>query len=365
MSLQYILATGTLRPKQDFIFRRSTLAFAMTFIWAVIALSGCAALEGKFAPSKKADVGYFADQTISMLSQTNFAFTRDETVYTRDFVDLESPADKRLYALEEEVETLFQKIIDYSMNLVVIYETNEDNEARVAAYADRIEIVDPEILRQIQFEEKDWKALFVRVRKQKKFMAALETAHPIMNGVSLHINALLNQMVDATDQVALEIEQRIDERFVEVARYYDILLDEKYAVLAALEKLYRVYAGEKEAYQSLRESEAIRKKSLIPRRELSEQDLEAVGQHLMKRLDALHRIGQEIEPEWEIYRAAHMELDKLYDKMLGSIRIARMLTMIWVHAHYQMASGKTEPAEWFDIKNTGMAIAKTASSLVF
>lgn len=68
MSLQYILATGTLRPKQDFIFRRSTLAFAMTFIWAVIALSGCAALEGKFAPSKKADVGYFADQTISMLS---------------------------------------------------------------------------------------------------------------------------------------------------------------------------------------------------------------------------------------------------------------------------------------------------------
>lgn len=251
------------------------------------------------------------------------------------------------------------------MNLVVIYETNEDNEARVAAYADRVEIVDPEILRQIQFEEKDWKALFARVRKQKKIMAALETAHPIMNGVSLHINALLNQMVDATDQVALEIEQRIDERFVEVTRYYDILLDEKYAVLAALEKLYRVYAGEKEAYQSLRESEAIRKKSLIPRRELSEQDLEAVGQHLMKRLDALHRIGQEIEPEWEIYRAAHMELDKLYDKMLGSIRIARMLTMIWVHTHYQMASGKTEPAEWFDIKNTGMAIGKTASSLVF
>lgn len=352
MLLENIGPSGIPRSKQKFISGRSKLACKMIFIWALIALSGCAALEGKFVPSKKADVGYFADQTISMLSQANFAFTRNETVYTRDFVDLESSADKRLRALEEEVEALFQKIINYSMDLVVVYETNEDDEGRVAAYADRIEKVDPEILKQIQFEEKDWKALIARVRKQKKFMAALEAAHPIMNGVSWHMNALLKQMIDATDQVALKIEQRIDDRFAEVTSYYDILLAEKYAVLAALEKIYRIYSGEKEAYQSLAESEAIRKKSLVSQPKPSEQDLEAIGQHLRNRLDALHRIGQEIEPEWKIYRAAHQELDKLYDKMMGSIRTARMLTMIWVHAHYQMATGKSEPAEWFDITKT-------------
>ena len=28
------------------------------------------------------------------------------------------------------------------------------------------------------------------------------------------------------------------------------------------------------------------------------------------------------------------------------------LIIVWVHAHYQMASGKEDPAEWFDIGRT-------------
>ncbi|MFC1882053.1 hypothetical protein ACFL2S_11225 [Thermodesulfobacteriota bacterium] len=58
-------------------------------------------------------------------------------------------------------------------------------------------------------------------------------------------------------------------------------------------------------------------------------------------------------------------LFKSVQQATQQIEETRMLTMIWVHAHYQMASGKLEPAEWFDIKNTGMAIAKTAANLVF
>ena len=85
----------------------------------------------------------------------------------------------------------------------------------------------------------------------------------------------------------------------------------------------------------------------------------------MTRLDALHRIGEEIEPEWKIYRAAHQELDDLYDKMLDSIRTARLLTMVWVHAHYQMASGKSKPAEWFDITNVGAVALKATAKAVF
>ena len=125
--------------------------------------------------------------------------------------------------------------------------------------------------------------------------------------------------------------------------------------------MYRAYTGEKAAFDRLRQSKAIRKKNLVPQRDLTDDDLEAVANHLMTRLDALHRIGEEIEPEWKIYRAAHQELDDLYDKMMDSIRTARVLTMVWVHAHYQMATGKSEPAEWFDISK----VAGSAFKAVF
>jgi len=330
-----------------------------------LALSGCASLEGKIAPSTKADVGYFADRTITMLSQAEFTFTRNESVYTREFIRPDAPEEKHLWGIIDEVDALFEKILDYSLNLVVVYETNSDDAARVAAYADSIETVDADVLRQTGLNQQAWDALIADVRRQTKFMKAVETAQPILSGAGWYMNLKLNEAVDATDQVAQAMEQRIDERYAEVVRYHDALLEEKYAILDALEQVYHAYTGDQTAYDRLRQSRAIRKKSLVPKGKLSEADLEAVANHLMTRLDALHRIGEEIEPEWKTYRAAHQELDNLYDKMMDSIRTARLLTMVWVHAHYKMASGKSEPAEWFDIKNAGIAIGKSAVKLIY
>ena len=341
------------------------LIIGLMIMIVALALSGCASMEGKLTPSSKADVGYFADQTITMLSQADFEFTRNESIYTREFVEPDAPEEKHLYGLLDDVDDLFEKIINYSLNLVVIYETRGDNEARVAAYADYIEPVDEDVLRQTGLNEQAWVALVAEVRGQKKFMNAVEAAQPMLSGAGRYMNMKLNEVIDAADQVALKMEQRIDDRFAEVIRYHDALLEEKYAILRSLEQLYRAYAGETAAQNRLRQSKAIRKKSLVPQRQLSDSDLEAVGEHLMTRLDALHRIGEEIEPEYKIYRAAHQELDNLYDKMMESIRVARILTMVWVHAHYQMASGKSKPAEWFDIQKVSVAAAKAAAKAVF
>jgi hypothetical protein len=38
--------------------------------------------------------------------------------------------------------------------------------------------------------------------------------------------------------------------------------------------------------------------------------------------------------------------------MMNNIKSSRLLIIVWVHAHYQMASGKEDPAEWFDIGRT-------------
>lgn len=343
----------------------SGLMIGLMVMAVAFALSGCASLEGKFTPSTKADVGYFADRTITMLSQAEFTFDRNESVYTREFVDPEAPEEKHLWGVIDEIDALFNKILDYSANLVVIYESHNDDAGRIAAYADIMAPVDEDVLRQLGLNQQAWDALIADIRRQTKFLKAIEAAQPILSGAGWYMNVKLNEAVDATDQTATAIEKRIDDRFADVVRYHDALLDEKYAILEGLEEIYRAYAGDKSAYDRLRQSRAIRKKGLVPPGELSEDRLEAIANHLTTRLDALHKIGEEIEPEWTIYRAAHEELDRLHDKLQDSIRTARLLTMIWVHAHYQMASGKSAPAEWFDIQNFGETIGKGAAKAIF
>ena len=72
-------------------------ALVRLFVLAIMvpAISSCAATSKKFSSQTKANIGFFADHTISMLSDADFGVTRTESVYTREFFDLEGEEEKR------------------------------------------------------------------------------------------------------------------------------------------------------------------------------------------------------------------------------------------------------------------------------
>ena len=320
--------------------------------------SGCAATTAKFRGSTKANVGFFADQTMTLMAQADFSFTRNELVYTREFFNLEGEVEKRAIALEDEVADLFKKIIIYSFDLVVIYETYDTDAERIAAYADGLKQPEEQLLRNLGLPRDTWDKVVEQVRAQKKFMDAIQAAQPIINGAGWRINNAVDEMIEAIDQVAFNMEEAIDKEFADVIRYQEVLEIEKYEVLGALELVYQAYAGEKGAYDSLRRHPAIRKKSLVPKGKPSDKTLEVIADHLMSRLEALARIGREIEPDWQAYRAAHEELDRIHKRIIKDANTARVLTIVWVHGHYEMASGKKAPAEWFDVERFGELAVK-------
>lgn len=325
--------------------------FSLFCMALLLDLAGCAGFTEKFQPQTTEDVGYFADQTITLLNQADFGFSRDETVYTREFYDNKGALESRLNSKVDEIDYIFQGIIEYSIELVLIVQANDTDKTRINAYANYLEKASREnerLYAQVRLPKEVYQQVLEKIRAQTNFRDALINAQPILSGLGWHMNNLLNEIKITTDAVGFKMEERIDERYAEVIRYQKALEKEKYNVLRALSYVYLTYAGDKEAYQNLRKSNIVRDIKILPKSVPNEDGLRKIAEHLRTRLDVLENIGEDILQDWKVYRATHNELDQLHAKMMKSIHLMRMLTMVWLHAHQQMAAGKTQPAEWFE-----------------
>jgi hypothetical protein len=317
---------------------------------ALITVTSCSSVSQKFQPTVVANVGVFADQTLAMLSESDFGFSADQAIYLRDFIDRNNELEIQFDAYKKEAAQFFREIMDYSMGLVLIVENNPDPADRVAEYAAFISEFDDELLIKLGLEQDHYDEILANVRSAEKFLDALRQAQPIINGAGRYMNQVLDNLFAQLELLGIDLEKRIDDRFEAVVRYQRALELEKYAILRAMEKLYNAIDGDNEAYQAFIESRAITRRSLIPANEPTEADFEALWDHLFARLEGLDRVVKEVQPDWELFRATHRELDKGKVRVTDNISRARLITLVWLRAHQKMASGVTNPAEWFDIR---------------
>jgi len=316
----------------------------------VTACSSFKSVSQKFQPTVVANVGVFADQTLAMLSESDFGFSASQAIYLRDFIDYNNELETQFGGYKNEAGLFFRKIMNYSMELVLIVENNPDSADRVAAYADFISEMEAEVLEKLDLKQDHYDQILENVRAAETFLDAIRQAQPIVNGAGRYMNQVLDNMFSQLELLSIDLEKRIDTRFEDVVRYQRALELEKYYILRAMEKLYHAADGDTEAYQSLIESKAIARRSLVPKGEPTEADFEALWDHLVNRLDGLDRVVKEINPDWILYRATHRELDKAKDRVTNNISRARLITLVWMRAHQKMGSGVTNPAEWFDIR---------------
>ena len=60
------------------------------------------------------------------------------------------------------------------------------------------------------------------------------------------------------------------------------------------------------------------------------------------------------------YFKSHNELKKIVDAKDEGIKEARLTFIIWSRAYQKMAMGKADPAEWFDISESGTLLMGAA-----
>ena len=327
----------------------------------MLALIGCA---GKFSQTTEADVGFFADNTIAMLRDANLGFSRGKALYTKEFYDYEAPEEISFINNRDRADYILKVMVTYSLKLVQIAEAEETQAGRVKAYASFIEGTDDKELAAIQTSRAELDELVKKIRQQEKFMDALQIAQPLINAMGRYMSTVLDNFKEDIDILVNKTEQRIDKRYHLVVRYQEGLEAEKYAILEALGDLYHAAKGDAEAYRRVIDGDAIMKKSVIPGRQPTEENIQTLAEYLVKRLDGLHRIQQEVEPDWKLYRATMNELDELNTLFMQEIRQFRLITIVWMRAHQKMASGKIKPAEWFDINNAPGTLIKMGTGLI-
>ena len=132
-----------------------------------------------------------------------------------------------------------------------------------------------------------------------------------------------------------------------------------------MEQLYFASKGDQSAFDRALAMGTIRSKSVIPKGEPSNEDLAAIADYLIGRLERMNKIGKQIEPDWETYRMTHRELTRLRANVDIEIRKVRLMTLVWVRAHQKMASGRVSPAQWFDIQSAPAQLIGVGVKTVF
>jgi len=328
-------------------------------------MTGCASWEGKFSGTTEANIGVFADQTIATLTDPDLGLPTGRSVYVRDYVVDSEPEEQEFMSLEKELQQRLLRLVQYSVALVDIAETSKSEKEKIEKYAEFLRALQKKSEERHELEPGHYDGVIENVAKAEKFHEALQRAQPILNAAGRGYQKLLDEIDQSLRILEAKLDRKIDERFDTVIRYQKALEKEKYETLIALGRLYETYKGEPEAFQKLRDSGAIRKKSLMPKGKPTEDDLSKIAEHLIKRLDITHKIWQEIEPDWELYRATHRELDDLYTLIQTGLKRTRGSVIIWARAHQKMASGKTNPAEWFDIENAPAQLFQLGTKAVF
>ncbi len=357
--------TTNLQVRLSFPLFRVSLAVWIALLIVCI-LTGCAAVGKKFEATPKVDMTLFADNTMAMLNDLGLVVARNETVYIRQFMDASEPEEMKLQELSLQTRRTLFDVVQYSLHIVSLAESGRTEPEKVAAYGDYL----AEYLERF----KAWSIMpadyleerLALIRQQQDFLGALRTAQPIINAVGMQTSIGLNDIIRAVEAVASKLDRQIDAAYADVNRYKARLQNEKFTILKSLDYIHKAYGGDKDALRELKAKGYVWDAGLLPKGDsMTYKQLQALIEHFSKRLDAQHRIQQEIEPELKEYRETHQELIRLQDESMRRIGKTRIIMMVWVRAHQKMATGVTDPAEWFDIKQTPKMLIDMGKGVIF
>ena len=340
-------------------------------ILSTLLLFGCE----KFVKVESENLAPFAEQTIDLIGTLEYSLTDAEVLYLRnihEYIDVEDPY-ARYFALENQVGNMLVALVTYSIQIVTISEQdipeNEKSNLLADVIVALIELIrEDEVVVNPNRDEEKINEIITQVRQQEEYLQALRMLMPLINEFSAHAGRVLNELDKEKQKAALLIEAAIDKKYANAIALHNEMRAAKDDMFLTLVNLSRysvtrdpVYFDKMKSYGMFSVLAATENKKSLDTRELAQ-----LHQALTAELSLVNENYKQLMPDILEYQQYHKELLELVESKEDAIREARLTFLVWTRAYQRMASGKEDPAEWFDISDTGKLLfgaAKRAAGI--
>lgn len=330
----------------------------------IAVLSGCTTYNDKFKNKKVANIGLFADSTITMLSDLNLSLKKEETILTRRFIEDGGAEEEAVKEMAGSLKRSLGNTVRYSIEIVNIAELDIAETNKIEIYADYLVKFRDTATAMESVDEELFDDTIEEIMEQEDFLKALRKAQPIMNMSIIEASLKAGDLIEAVQELSTKLDRRIDEEYEDIIRYRAKLEHEKFDIMTAFELIYDAYRDNEPNLDELRTSGVIWTPEIIPEGRPTREDLAKIGEHLQARMEALHLAQDMMKQNWDDYLAAHREVDQITDEIVKSVHEARILMLTWVRAHQKMSSGTVDSAKWFDIGEVTKSLIVTAPKAV-
>ena len=217
----------------------------------------------------------------------------------------------------------------------------------------------------IQNENRDaekTEEILISVRKTEDYLLALRLLLPLINEFSAHAGRVLDELRMEKRKVATIIDTAIDNKYKSAVRFHRelrLVKDDMYDTLYNLSQ-YGItgdvkYLEKMKSYGMYPVRVALKNK-----KSLSAKEQEKLHREITERLRTVNENYQQLAPDVREYNESVRELNRALEIKDDAIREAHLTFVVWTRAYQKMASGKADPAEWFDISDTGALLFGTA-----
>lgn len=332
-------------------------------------LAGCS----KFMARETENLTPFIEQTLSLVSSLEYGLSDDETLYLRNisqYMDQKAPFE-RYQALENQVVNQLKALVAYSVEIVTISELAVSENKKSNYLADILislnELVkkDQVIAEPERYLERNRK-IMAEVRASEEYLHSLRLLMPVVNDFSMHALKVLDELEREKRKVVRLLEQAIDKKYGDALAFENELRKVRAAFYDALIALSK-YSDSKEPkfLETLKGYDiAFINEVLKDKQKLSSKDVVKIHEYITARMAMINENYKQLQPDIDAYYSSHRELKKLVDLKEAGAKEARFTFIVWSRAYRKMAMGKTNPAEWFDITNSGSLLMGAAGRAI-
>ena len=331
---------------------------AILTVCFLMLLAGC----DKFVRHESENLAPFAQQTIDLIGTLEYSLDDAEVLYLRDiedYIDVEDPYG-RYFKLENQVQNMLVALVAYSMQIVAISEQNISDNKKANRLADVVlELVDlvreDEVVVNPDRDDEKNQEVIARVRQSEDYLEALRLLLPLINEVSAHAGRVLDELLIEKNKVALLTDAAIDKKYGAVIELHQEMRATKDDMFRTLINLSQYSVTRDTAYLEKMKSYGMFSVMAATenKKSLSTKQLAQLHKAVTEELRLVNENYAQMMPDVREYQESHRELLKMVASKEDAISEARLTFVVWSRAYQKMAGGKEDPAEWFDISDTG------------